>query len=177
MVYSIDLSSATDRLPLVYQIVLISLIMGSKDLSLRWGKTICSIPYHFGPKEGSKTINYGVGQGIGLYSSWAMLALANHSLILLAADMAGVQYRFRDYLVLGDDVVIADALVAEIYIDLLSKLGVKVSKPKTTVSRQGSGCEFASQLLVDGIIYNPLPMGLVLEGSVDRLFSLWRHFQ
>jgi len=48
---------------------------------------------------------------MGIYSSWTSIAVTHHLLILLAAHRVGHHY-FKDYAVLGDDVVIADERVA-----------------------------------------------------------------
>lgn len=70
--YSIDLSAATDRLPLVIQALVLSKIAGNHSCSLgaSWFETINSSPF-FVKEKGVPTfrVNYSVGQGIGLYSS------------------------------------------------------------------------------------------------------------
>jgi hypothetical protein len=79
---------------------------------------------------------------------------------------------FKEYLILGDDVVIADPIIGEQYITLLSSLGIKVRLQKTIKSfNKPYSCEFASQLLKDKEILSPLPMGLIKEGSIESLFS------
>lgn len=100
-----------------------------------------------------------------------MLALTQHFLVQLSAHIAGKQY-FSDYLVLGDDIVIARTPVKENYILLLKFLGVEVSIPKTVKPTSTIGIEFASKLFSNGREISPLPIGLVLEGDVLSLFSL-----
>lgn len=98
------------------------------------------------------------------------MALSHHVLVRLAAAQVGV-FGFQDYLVLGDDIVISSKEVGESYIALMGKLGVQISKTKTILG--GPGIEFASKLLHPSGDFSPLPLGLVLEGRVVRLFSLW----
>jgi hypothetical protein len=115
---------------------------------------------------------YSVGQGIGLYRSWALLALTQHFIVKLAARSLKLD-NFMDYIVLGDDIVIANEDVANRYIDIISVLGVEISKPKRIVPREDfCGIEFASQLFTKGERVTQLPFGLVLEGGSLSLFSL-----
>jgi len=111
---------------------------------------------------------------MGLYSRWALLALTNHTLVRLAAARVGIK-DFREYLVLGDDVTIASREVGEEYIRLLNRLGVRVSLAKTVRSSdRRRATEFARQFIVEGEVLSPLPVGLLIEGSVQSLLQLWR---
>lgn len=52
--------------------------------------------------------------------------------------------RFRNYV--GDDIVIGDTRVADVYKDVIQRLGVNLSLPKSLVSDIG-GLEFAKKFL------------------------------
>lgn len=119
-------------------------------------------------------ISYAVGQGIGLYSSWASLALTHHIIIRHSAFLAG-KPGFEDYLVLGDDVVIADKEVASNYVKVITGLGVKISLSKSILPGKFSGVEFASKLIVGNLNLSPLPLGLILRSDVPRKLSLLSH--
>lgn len=67
--FSFDLSSATDRLPIDLQEVLMSGILGGK-MARHWRNLLVSRPYNFGKEN----LIYGAGQPMGALSSWAMLA-------------------------------------------------------------------------------------------------------
>lgn len=54
--------------------------------------------------------------------------------------------RFRNYALLGDDIVMGDARVADVYKDVIQRLGVNLSLPKSLVSDIG-GLEFAKKFL------------------------------
>lgn len=54
---------------------------------------------------------------------------------------------FKDYAVLGDDVVIANGLVAREYVAIMSVLGVGIGLAKSLISRKG-GLEFAKRFFV-----------------------------
>lgn len=99
---------------------------------------------------------------MGLYTSWASLALTNHVLVRLAARRVGIS-KFTDYLVLGDDVVIARDAVAHEYLVLLSGLGVEVSTTKSIRPSEKIGAEFASKLLCRDGNVGPLPFGLLID--------------
>lgn len=51
---------------------------------------------------------------MGALSSWAMLALTHHYIVLVAARRVGL-FDFTHYAILGDDIVIANDLVAATY--------------------------------------------------------------
>lgn len=128
---------------------------------------------------------YTVGQGIGLYSSWALLALTNHRIIRISAARIGIR-AFSDYIVLGDDVVIADEKVAIEYRKVIESIGVFISEHKSIVPSDLIGLEFASKLIRKEGNLSPLPIvllrkkGLVfkiqfLTSVVDRLVTSGSH--
>lgn len=95
---------------------------------------------------------YAVGQPMGALTSWGMLALTHHFIVQLAASRAKSRSTtawFTDYLVLGDDIVIADAEVAAEYLILMQWLGVSVNPNKGLVSNNGS-FEFAKEFYFQG---------------------------
>lgn len=100
-----------------------------------------------------------------------MLAITNHFMVRYAALQVGYK-RFSDYLVLGDDIVIAGKEVAMEYHKLIIEIGVRISIPKSIISSPGfSSLEFASKLLVNGVDISPFPVGTILE-SRKNLSSL-----
>ncbi|PHT54893.1 hypothetical protein CQW23_03379 [Capsicum baccatum] len=70
------------------------------------------------------------GQPLGYYSLWSLFALSHHYVVWLAAKRVYPQRTipFKDYALLGDDILITDALVAQQYRILLDKLGVTISE-------------------------------------------------
>lgn len=67
---------------------------------------------------------------MGLYSSWVLLAHFHHLVISYSASLVGIR-NFRDYRVLGDDVVIRNDLVAASYLKVMTALGIGISLEKT----------------------------------------------
>lgn len=114
---------------------------------------------------------YLTGQGMGLYSSWTAIAITHHLLILLSAHRCGL-YNFKDYAVLGDDVVIADERVAFAYKDIIESIGLDIRLPKT-ISPVGEyvPMEFASKLVFNGVNISPLPIGLLINGGMQGLLE------
>lgn len=167
--YSFDLSAATDRLPVVLQRDILNLL--SPGLGTLWMDLLGSLEWFWkslNKKSGTKEIKYAVGQPMGAYSSWAMLALSHHIIVQCAAlnvDKAG----FTDYAVLGDDIVIADDLVAQEYLKLMTMLGVTINLSKSLNSLEF--CEFAKKWLgPEGLNLSPLGPGLILRLIRNRFF-------
>lgn len=70
---------------------------------------------------------------MGAYSSWAMLALTHHVVVRVAAHKVGLS-NFRDYCILGDDIVIRNDAVASEYYNLMKALGVSINLSKSVES-------------------------------------------
>lgn len=89
------------------------------------------------------------------------MALTHHTLVRLAAHRSGFTKEFLLYAILGDDVVIADAVVALAYKDLMTSIGLQISIRKSVISNETHiSTEFASRWLLNGLDYSPLPLGL-----------------
>jgi hypothetical protein len=133
--HSVDLSAATDRLPVKLQAQILDALGLRGDL---WMK-ILKRPYYY---EGSPRF-YSVGQPMGAYSSFAMLALTNHLIMHCALVSSGIIYKDPNstYAILGDDVVIGPEKLAKAYIHLMNDvLGVVINPIK---GFEGGLIEFA----------------------------------
>lgn len=162
--YSYDLSAATDRLPLQIQKILLSPILTSWGAEI-WGTLLVGRPYYILHKDAISSlpdigrgdlrqVSYATGQPMGAYSSWAMLAFTHHAIVQWAALRAGVitcgGYWFSDYALLGDDIVIANKLVADEYARLMAALGVEIGLHKSLISVRGLALEFAKRFFLNG---------------------------
>jgi hypothetical protein len=146
--WSYDLSAATDRLPLQVQKILLQPILGLHGAEA-WGNLLVKRDYCLG----SKALRYQVGQPMGAYSSWAMLALTHHALVQWAWYEVCVRHQrpytwFKLYAVLGDDVIIGHAEVAAAYLEIMSSLGVEVGLAKSLVSPKKLVGEFAKRFFI-----------------------------
>lgn len=92
--YCYDLSSATDRLPIVFQQALLSACFGSWFAQI-WGILLIGRGYNvaYEPKRNSpgipevklETVYYATGQPMGAKSSFHMMALFHHTVVQWAA--------------------------------------------------------------------------------------------
>jgi len=90
-------------------------------------------------------VKYAAGQPMGALSSWAMLAMTHHIMVHIAARRVGLSH-FDLYLVLGDDLVIADSKVAKAYLSLAKEWDVGINLSKSVISTNGS-LEFAKRFI------------------------------
>nr|QDH86521.1 MAG: RNA-dependent RNA polymerase [Mitovirus sp.] len=141
-IFSFDLSSATDRLPVALQEQILTILIGASGAKA-WRKLLTARSY-FHPKVGN--IKYSVGQPIGALSSWAMLAVTHHVIVQLAAYRAGWKGWYPLYALLGDDIVIIRQDVANEYLSLMRYLGVPINMSKTIQSTTGL-LEFAKRVV------------------------------
>lgn len=155
--HSIDLSNATDRMPIAFQKKVVASIIG-RDRSESWARILTDYP--FTCREFPNGIKYQVGQPMGAYSSWPVMALTHHYIVKLAALRVGKQ-SFWNYALLGDDIVIADTDVAQSYKGLLQTLDMPISLPKTHTSE--IVYEFAKRWVYKGMEVTPYSIGGLIK--------------
>jgi len=158
--YSFDLSAATDRFPLEIQERLLSLLT-NREVAESWKQIMISESFwHQG-----KPYKYNCGQPMGAYSSWAMFALCHHMVVYIAGLRSGLKPKAikRCYMLLGDDIVIHHDEVARQYRNIISSLGVEISKVKTHISCDSF--EFAKRWFSSGVEVSPFPIAGILETS------------
>jgi hypothetical protein len=80
-----------------------------------------------------------------------------------------MDWRTAKYVLLGDDILIGEQLLADKYIEVMHELGLEISKPKTHVSPHFS--EFAKRLIYKGEEITPFPLSALKQES-RRYFSL-----
>lgn len=153
-----DLSSATDRLPIDLQVDILNIY--EPGLGNSW-RELLSIDWRFRKSY----YTYAVGQPMGAYSSWAMLALTHHVIVRAAALKCGLQ-KFSDYCVLGDDIVINNDDVALEYLQIMNQLGVSINLSKSVISLDFA--EFAKTYRGRKISFTPLGPGLLLRTIRNR---------
>ena len=159
--HSLDLSNATDRMPIALQRRVISRIVG-EERATAWAHILVGYEY---TSKGNPSVNYNCGQPMGAYSSWPAMALTHHLIVRVAALRAGFPH-FTSYCLLGDDIVIANAAVAQQYKDLLSQLDMPISEQKTHVSNDTF--EFAKRWFHKGLE--------VTGFSVAGFSSVWKRY-
>jgi len=157
--FSMDLSSATDRLPISIQIPLFKAIFRlNSEQAEAWKELMVGRAY-LDPNS-KVSIYYAVGQPMGALSSWAMLAMTHHLIVQVAAWSCGYSSTrlFKDYALLGDDIVIYNAKVSKKYHEIMTGLGVECNLAKSIMSPKGLGLEFAKKTIYKGIDVSPVPL-------------------
>jgi len=170
--HSIDLTAATDRMPIALQKRVVEFLYGCPAKAMAWEQLMVGSNFTVVmPDKSIKTVSYGAGQPMGAYSSWAVMALTHHLLVQVAALRAGVLKinsgsAFTQYALLGDDLRIDHDLVASEYLNLISSLDMPYSPAKTHVSKHGF--EFAKRWYC---------LGQEVTGfSVSGLMSVWKSY-
>jgi len=156
--YSLDLSAATDRLPIRIQKELLGYLFGYEFASA-WANLLVGRIYRLHVnKTAYLDLRYEVGQPMGALSSWASLAFTHHFVVQAAAWRAGFPKwkLYTNYAVLGDDVVIGDSRVVTQYLLILQSLGVECGLHKSLLSHKGTALEFAKRTIVNGIDCSPI---------------------
>jgi hypothetical protein len=168
--YSFDLKSATDLIPSqLYKIVL-----GARygdDFTHAWFDLLVNRDFMVMKTKTTamrQSVRYTRGQPMGALSSWASLALIHHYLVWLSAYRVdkNLARTFKEYLVLGDDLVIFDKQVALSYLEVCKDYGITISLPKSFVSDEGL-YQFASQNIYKGEFISPLPLKDALASSMN----------
>jgi hypothetical protein len=170
--YSLDLSAATDRLPVRLQAQFLDILLKEiPHFGSKWAALLTNRSYSIYSEKYdiSTTVKYAVGQPMGALSSWAMLALIHHFIVQVAAWEVGFpQDRlFKDYAVLGDDLVIANHRVARRYLQLLKELGVECGLHKSILSKKGIGLEFAKSTFIDKHNVSPISLDELVVSISD----------
>lgn len=185
--YSLDLTAATDRLPLIIQINLLNKwFQRYPKFGDHWGQLLVGRNYSWVQPEGVKSsigsygkVKYAVGQPMGALSSWAMLALTHHFLVQVAAWRIGFTMKgnlYRSYALLGDDLVIVDRSVAYSYLEIMNKIGVGINLAKSILSPSGKGLEFAKRTFIDGMDVSPISFKDLSEALRPGNISEWVAF-
>jgi hypothetical protein len=160
--YSYDLTAATDRLPREIQKDVLGLFIG-KTLSWLWARLV-DMPFHLSDQmSGPNIVRYSVGQPMGAYSSWAMLALTHHMIVQASGPSL-----VRKYAVLGDDVIVSDD--APNYLTIMTGFGVDISTAKSIISKEF--VEFAKRVrTLKGEDFSIIGPGLIMAAVRNRFLS------
>lgn len=145
-VYSFDLSSATDRFPLALSRTVLMGLSRTPNMRM-WIDTfsiLSRIPAQVGYAGSDlelEGVTWKVGQPLGAIPSFAVFALSHHAVMrgLHSGDPTTAPY-----VMLGDDLVIADGALADGYQKLMHLIGVEISGSKSLQGRFG---EFAGRVI------------------------------
>lgn len=157
--FSFDLSAATDRFPLVFQSLIIEKLF-NQAIHRAWisGGLLMNVFQAPSQTKGYPMyMRFHTGQPLGLLSflSEPLFALSHHFLVWHAADLVYPYRVFKDYALLGDDIVIGDEKVAAMYESLIRDMHVKISKSKSLISHTGF-LEFAKRFVGPNRDFSPI---------------------
>lgn len=150
--FSIDLSNATDTLPVDLGLALLqrqvdpALVPDPEQFVKDLKSLLTGAPFTYEKEK----VSYRTGQPMGAYSSFPLLAMTNHLLVAMARVLAGFKPSRRSYAIVGDDVVISGRKIADNYIALLNALGVPINHRKVVI---GHGTfEFCRRRVRDKVV-------------------------
>jgi len=167
--YSFDLTAATDRFPISLQENVLTTLLGEKK-SKAWRRLLTGTPFTTS-WDPTLAISYKCGQPMGAYSSWSVFALTHHFVVHYAASLEGfIPGTFRAYVILGDDIVIANSRVAGQYKAVMTLLGVKISKEKSLSS--SNSYEFAKRFISNNREMTAFPLAALIENA-DSISAAW----
>nr|UPW42190.1 MAG: putative RNA dependent RNA polymerase [Henan forest mitovirus 8] len=157
-VWSYDLSAATDRFPIDFQVQVLTSLYGDK-VAYAWKALLTDRDWFLKDQP----VRYAVGQPMGVLSSWGVFSLCHHIVIQICWNRLGNNTWFTEYALLGDDIVIADEAVATSYLKMMTiDFGVEINLSKSLFSETGM-CEFAKRLVSPEGELSPLgPKNLLL---------------
>jgi hypothetical protein len=150
-IYSLDLSSATDRFPISLQKRLLKNLVQDGEYGERWADLMSNREFHYK----GKPYKWSVGQPLGSLSSWPTFALTHHLVVRYCAKVTNSPL---DYYLLGDDIVIKGKTLAEKYISTIKQLGVNISFEK---SLTGKSAEFCKRIFYKGVEISPAPVKMI----------------
>jgi hypothetical protein len=176
--FSFDLTAATDRLPVIMTAFLIEGIWKLPGIALLWRSIMTNRDFSFNGKVAEKLkvsegpYRYAVGQPMGGLSSWPGLALTHHWIVQYAAYQAHLErtqssggYSWcENYEILGDDLVIFDALIASKYLEIMAGIGCEINMNKSINSPNKPVFEFAKRTCIGNDIVSGISLNQVRAG-------------
>jgi hypothetical protein len=173
--YCFDLSSASDRIPASMQKYRLQL-MSDLNVAESWYKVMTKRDFYVKPLD--KSIRWSVGQPLGLLSSFPSFALWHHDIIQFAANYkrfnSGKPLKFfKNYRLLGDDVVIYDEEVAQRYQTLMRTIGISINMAKSVIGDKDSNqIEFAKRLALRGQEMSSIKHNILNKNNILNMLDL-----
>ncbi|AGT55877.1 RNA-dependent RNA polymerase [Ophiostoma mitovirus 7] len=173
---SIDLSAATDRMPKYLQKQIIEAIFNKLNMN---GTEIANNRYNILDRsystdkisKGTLSVKYTVGQGMGCFSSWPIMAIMHHYIV---NHLCGIP--MSEYRLIGDDLLLR--IGGDFYKDYLkhmSNIGVSVNQDKTVISSRydehhtDHHVEIARTYIINGIRLNPIQWGTIFAFKDNKI--------
>jgi hypothetical protein len=174
--YCFDLSAASDRIPAEMQKYRLELL-GDKELGDAWLSVMTDRAFLV--KATGRKLRWKVGQPLGLLSSFPSFALWHHDIIQYAyyrcRRRRGFPPRFfKDYRLLGDDVVIFNKEVAGEYQYLIEEIfDIRINLKKSVIGdSKNSQIEFAKRLALKGVEMSSIKHNILTKSSLQNMLDL-----
>lgn len=190
VLYSFDLTAATDRLPVELQVRILTHLFADGAIAQAWADMLTKRGYM--TVEGEE-IYYAAGLPMGSKSNWAMLALTHHVIIQVASirakdsttweQLSGIAplkgtiadgpYPYHEcysaYRVCGDDSVLHGTNVAVKYQAIMAQFGLTINEFKSVLpsTNKLSAAEFCKRIFVDGSELTSIPVKLVVKTAMN----------
>lgn len=162
---SIDLSDATNHLPLKDQIRMLKFIYGTKSPIIDLFEKVSTSKWIVDGPNGEQFLTWETGQPLGLGPSFPCFALYHHFIVRFAYKQAGFEHAVDDliksvqgiapkedynYAIVGDDIVLPSP-ISHFYLSLIEKLECKISESKSIFDSDTA--EFCGRIITKSHIY------------------------
>lgn len=162
---SIDLSDATNNLPLKDQIMMLEAIYGISHPLINLFEDISTSKWIVDSPEGDQFLRWNTGQPLGLGPSFASFALYHHFIVRFAMVLGGEVEAINDlvkslkgsipsksypYAIVGDDISIASQF-QEQYLSVMESLECGISLDKCIF--ESTTAEFCSRIITKSHVY------------------------
>jgi hypothetical protein len=152
-------------------------MLGGKKLAESWFTIMTKRDFYIPALK--RNVRWGVGQPLGFLSSFPSFALWHHDIIQYSYNIVrkkrGLPLKFfYDYRLLGDDVVIWNKEVADIYHKLITEtLKININMSKSVIGCEGkSQIEFTKRLALNGIEMSSIKRNILSKDNKLSLLDL-----
>lgn len=171
-VWSVDLSDATNHMPLILQKHVFWNIFIDEQWETHWDLFEMVATGRYGAKSlGCNYVRWTKGQPLGAGPSFALFAITHHAILNHCKVVNKV--KSDCYRILGDDVVISDEKVYSTYRSILDSLSCPISPQKSLTSREVA--EFGGHVVTrDQVIGSTKWLDQITVGNVCGQAWLFR---
>jgi hypothetical protein len=130
-------------------------------------------------KKTGEKLRWSVGQPLGLLSSFPSFSLFHHDIVQFAYNRCRARKGFplkffRDYRILGDDIVILNKEVADEYQFLIKDvLGLTINISKSVIGdSKNSQIEFTKRLALNGKEMSSIKRNILTKNNIQSMLDL-----
>jgi hypothetical protein len=130
-------------------------------------------------KATGESVRWSVGQPLGLLSSFPSFSLWHHDIVQFAANYDRIKEDkplkfFKEYRILGDDVVIFNKKAAVRYQYLITEVfGISINLSKSVIGEKGqSQIEFTKRLALEGLEMSSIKTNILSKSNLQSMLDL-----